>query len=576
MGPMRPESLLYAVDEVPPPSRLAILGLQYAVQVAVYLVIVVIVLRHAHVSHEVGIGVLSCACVAIAIGTALQALPKGPVGSGFLAPPVFSAIYLAPSVLAAEIGGLPLVFGMTIFAALLELLLSFCVRRLRVIFQPILAGLTVFVVGLQLGLVGIGQTLDVRHEALPQFPLHLVVTTLTLASCVGLSIWGKGAWRLFCALIALTTGVISAVAVGLIDDKSLVMLTDLPFVAVPRPALLGYGFNIGLIPAFLAAGLAATLRTVGVVTTCQRINDASWQRPDMANIERGIRADALGTLIGGLLGAPGMNIAPSLVGISAATQATSRVIAFAAAAVLLVFAFLPKIVGGFLELPSEIAGAMLVFTSSFMITSGMQIMLSRTVDNRAIFVISVSTLLALSKNVFPTYFSDLSPIGRSFASSDLAIGLTAAIALTLLFRFGTKQTARLNWSSAHQSPADGSAFVKNACEGWRLRPQVVAGVQSAAEGILTHIKTLGGSDQTVFTSLTYDGLDVILDMRCAASEISGVQVAPRSPALIGGDIDNEESAAWVGLQNYLATVYADRKRIYKSGDLLVLELRFEV
>src|SRR6516165_10015949 len=216
MGPMRPESLLYAVDEVPPPSRLAILGLQYAVQVAVYLVIVVIVLRHAHVSHEVGIGVLSCACVAIAIGTALQALPRGPVGSGFLAPPVFSAIYLAPSVLAAEIGGLPLVFGMTIFAALLELLLSFCVRRLRVIFQPILAGLTVFVVGLQLGLVGIGQTLDVRHEALPQFPLHLVVTTLTLASCVGLSIWGKGAWRLFCALIALTTGVISAIAVGLI------------------------------------------------------------------------------------------------------------------------------------------------------------------------------------------------------------------------------------------------------------------------------------------------------------------------------------------------------------------------
>jgi len=131
MGPMRPESLLYAVDEVPPPSRLAILGLQYAVQVAVYLVIVVIVLRHAHVSHEVGIGVLSCACVAIAIGTALQALPRGPVGSGFLAPPVFSAIYLAPSVLAAEIGGLPLVFGMTIFAALLELLLSFCLRRLQ-------------------------------------------------------------------------------------------------------------------------------------------------------------------------------------------------------------------------------------------------------------------------------------------------------------------------------------------------------------------------------------------------------------------------------------------------------------
>jgi xanthine permease XanP len=573
---MRPESLLYAVDDVPPLPRLAILGIQYAVQVAVYLVIVVIVLRHAHASHALGVRVLSCACVAIAIGTALQALPRGPVGSGFLAPPVFSAIYLAPSVLAAEIGGLPLVFGMTIFAALLEFALSFGVHRLRVIFQPILAGLTVFVVGLQLGLVGIGQTLDVGHEALPQFPLHLLVAALTLASCVGLSIWGKGAWRLFCALIALITGIVAAVALGLIGAKSAALLADLPFIAVPRPALLGYDFNVGLIPAFVAAGLAATLRTVGVVTTCQRINDASWQRPDMANIERGIRADALGTLIGGLIGAPGMNIAPSLVGISAATAATSRVIAFVAAAVLLLFAFLPKIVGGFLELPPEVAGAMLVFTSSFMITSGMQIMLSRTLDNRTIYVISVSTLLALSKNVFPTYFTAMSQIARSLASSDLAIGLTAAIALTLMFRFGTRQTARLNWSSAHQSPADGAAFVRHTCDGWRLRPQVGAAVSGAAEGTLAHIKTVAAPDTTVVIALTYDGLDVILDMRCARSEISAAQVVPRTPALMGGDIDNEESAAWVGLQNYLVTVYADRKRIYKSGDLLVLELRYEV
>jgi xanthine permease XanP len=572
---MRPQSLLYAVDEIPPPARLAILGIQYAVQIAVYLVIVVIILRHAHASHAIGVNVLSCACIAIAIGTALQALPRGPVGSGFLAPPVFSAIYLAPSVLAAEVGGLAPVFGMTIFAGLIELLLSFCVRRLRVIFQPILAGLTVFVVGLQLGVVGIGETLDVRHEALPQFPLHLLVTTLTLASCVGLSIWGKGAARLFCALIALITGVVASIAIGLIGHQTVTLLTELPFVALPHPGALGYDFNVGLIPAFLAAALAATLRTVGVVTTCQRVNDSEWQRPDMANIERGIRADALGTLIGGTLGAPGMNIAPSLVGISAATSATSRVIAFVAAAILLLFAFLPKVVGGFLELPSEVAGAMLVFTSSFMITSGMQIMLSRTVDNRTIYVISISTLLALSKSVFPTYFTDLSPIGRSFASSDLAIGLTAAVAMTLLFRFGIRQKAHLDWSGLRQSPADGAAFVKTACDGWRLRPPVTAGVSHAAEGILAHIKTLAVPDPAVLINLTYDGLDVILDMRCTRAEIAAAQVATRSPTLLGGDIDNEESAAWVGLQNYLATVYADRKTTYKSGDLLGLEQRFE-
>jgi xanthine/uracil permease len=57
---------------------------EYAVQFCVYLVIVVIILRHAHLSHEIGTNVLCVALVAIAIGTALQALPKGPVGSGLL------------------------------------------------------------------------------------------------------------------------------------------------------------------------------------------------------------------------------------------------------------------------------------------------------------------------------------------------------------------------------------------------------------------------------------------------------------------------------------------------------------
>jgi hypothetical protein len=51
------------------------------------------------------------ACVGHAVGTVLQALPRRPVGSDFLAPPVFSAVYLAPSVAAAATtAGMLLVF----------------------------------------------------------------------------------------------------------------------------------------------------------------------------------------------------------------------------------------------------------------------------------------------------------------------------------------------------------------------------------------------------------------------------------------------------------------------------------
>ena len=62
-----------------------------------------------------------------------------------------------------------------------------------------------------------------------------------------------------------------------------------------------------------------------------RMNDAGWRRPDMRNIEAGVRADGLGCFAGGLLGTPGMSASPSLVSVEKTTGATSRVIAWSIA-----------------------------------------------------------------------------------------------------------------------------------------------------------------------------------------------------------------------------------------------------
>ena len=84
-----------------------------------------------------------------------------------------------------------LVFGMTLIAGIMELLIALFLNRLRFVITPVLSGLTVFIVGLQLGVVGVGQMLDVQHGALLSFHFHMLVTILTLATCVGLSIWGR-------------------------------------------------------------------------------------------------------------------------------------------------------------------------------------------------------------------------------------------------------------------------------------------------------------------------------------------------------------------------------------------------
>ena len=85
----------------------------------------------------------------------LQALPRGPVGSRFLAPSIFTGVYLAPSLLAVKSGGLPLVWGMTIFAGFVEIALSRVWSRLRPFVPPETAGLVVFLIGMIIGLASL-------------------------------------------------------------------------------------------------------------------------------------------------------------------------------------------------------------------------------------------------------------------------------------------------------------------------------------------------------------------------------------------------------------------------------------
>ena len=122
--------------------------------------------------------------------------------------------------------------------------------------------------------------------------------------------------------------------------------------------------------------IAAALGTVGIITTCQKIKDDDWKQPDINSIKGGMFADGLGCMLAGALGTMGTNSAPSLVSVSKAAGA------------ILIFLFL--------ILPNAVIGAMLMFTASFMISGGIQIMMSQNIDNRMIYVIGFSMLLGLS------------------------------------------------------------------------------------------------------------------------------------------------------------------------------------
>ena len=103
----RPSQLVYAVDERPPWPKLLALELQHTTLMCVYLVLIPIIAKAAAAPHEVMVSAASLSMVALAAASVLQAMRAGPFGSGCLAVPVYSAIYLGPSVMAARPAGCP-------------------------------------------------------------------------------------------------------------------------------------------------------------------------------------------------------------------------------------------------------------------------------------------------------------------------------------------------------------------------------------------------------------------------------------------------------------------------------------
>jgi NCS2 family nucleobase:cation symporter-2 len=265
---------------------------------------------------------------------------------------------------------------------------------------------------------------------------------------VALSIWGGGFIRLLCSTLGLILGIAASAWAGLIPAAEWDAFRSGALLAMPRLNSLAFAFEPELVPAFAIAACAAMLCTVGVITTCQKINDADWKHPDLGSIRGGVIADGLGCAVCGLFGTIGVSAAPSLVGVSHASGATSRSIAFACTAILLLAALVPAYAKFFVLLPQPVIGAAVTFTASLVIASGQQIIMSRNLDLRTTFVVGIALLVAIGRGVFPDYFASLPPLLRSAAGSMLTVGAVAALLLNLVFRIDATRRIVVEFEAA--------------------------------------------------------------------------------------------------------------------------------
>src|SRR5262249_7567841 len=167
-------------------------------------------------------------------------------------------------------------------------LLARLATRLRPLFPPEVTGLVVTMVGLQLVAVGAPRFLGFQAAGSDAQGPAIVVATATLAVMIGPTVWSRGRLRLYPVLLGPVVGYVLAHFLGVFHPDRLRQILAAPVFSLPPRAVASWSFDLRLLPAFLIVSLAATLKTVGDMTLCQKINDADWKRTDMKSVSGGI------------------------------------------------------------------------------------------------------------------------------------------------------------------------------------------------------------------------------------------------------------------------------------------------
>jgi NCS2 family nucleobase:cation symporter-2 len=182
---MKRPQIWYALNT--PPPLVTVLNASSMGLIAINLVYPLLIFRLAVLPQS--LAELLAMGMIIGLATFMQSRQLGPIGSGYMCPATFTAAYFGPSLMAVKAGGLPLLFGMTLLAGLLEAAFAGVLHRLRAIFPTEVSGLVIFMIGITAGIAGLRSMLG--GQADPVTAEEWWVACMTLGTMVAFNVGAR-------------------------------------------------------------------------------------------------------------------------------------------------------------------------------------------------------------------------------------------------------------------------------------------------------------------------------------------------------------------------------------------------
>jgi NCS2 family nucleobase:cation symporter-2 len=439
----------HPVDQRLPAARTALLGLQHVLVMYSACIVVPLILGAAlRLPRDQIVLLINADLFAAGLASLVQALGFWKFG---IRMPVMMGVTFTAVTPMIVIGsnpslGLPGIFGAVIASGVFGILVAPLMGRFLRFFPSIVTGSVLLVIGITLMKVGIdwaagGQPTLPDGSTNPAYgrPLYLAISLGVLLVILLLSRFAKG----FIANIAVLLGIgFGFVAACLFGEVRLDELNTTPWVGMIRPFALGLPvFDPVAIVSMCLVMLVTLVESTGMFLALGQIVDKPTT-PD--RLVRGLRADGLGAVLGGIFNAFPYTSFSQNIGLVTLTGVRTRFVCVAGGLILVALGLFPKMGYIVAATPPFVLGAAALVMFGMVAVMGLRILASVNYErhNGSALVVAVSVSVGTIPLLSPGFFSQLPTWTRVATDSGIVLTTLTAIALNLMFNgLGTRQQA---------------------------------------------------------------------------------------------------------------------------------------
>jgi xanthine permease XanP len=377
---------------------------------------------------------VSMALIAAAVGTFLQTTRFGPIGSGLLSVTGTSFAFLTPLIQAGRLGGLPLMFGMSLAGAPVQILLAPFMPRLRRLFPPLISGIVVLLIGLSIIPEAMrGIVLPAAPGAPPLSGAAVAITviaTVLVAQAVGL-VWAR------------LTGILFGVLAGYILCAACGWLHAPPpsdsWVTLPRLLPQGFAFRADLLLPFAFIYLVSLLESLGDMTATAELSGLRTDGPEhSARLRGGLLADGITSMVAALFGSFPSTTYAQNNGVIQITGVASRRLGVWIALILALLGLFPVVGHWVTAMPPAVLGGMALLLFGLVSVSGLRLIVAGHLSHRDGLIVALALGVGLGAPSQTEWLAQMPGFFRGLLDSGVSAGGITAIALNLFLPGGKR------------------------------------------------------------------------------------------------------------------------------------------